>query len=375
MSFSDGVVELRKGEYDNAIRSFTAYLDTGDLTHRARAMYHLARAEYFKENYAAALEWLADLETEFPDMRGRQTAALRGDIAYALGNRIDAVLFWEDAFATAGPQEREVLTPRIESAIEGLDEQEVLELAYLVTLPQIYDMTVDRLPQAHGEEGQPFELPPRDPRGDKPGPVASVDRYEADKATYGAETLEVEAVEESAAGADEDVVMETAVVDAGAAERSAGLPQVACLLPLTGEDRSSGRRALDELRKSFATSAILLVVRDSGSDPAVAENVARQIAIEPRVIGMIGPLRADATTRTAPAVAGSGLPFLPLSAAQGTVSVEQQARDAANALLDAIALGATTRDDMRRALSGANPSDAATVSLDDAEAQNERMGL
>ncbi len=145
LSYAQAEQALDRGEYMEASQHLSAYLDSGRRTYRARALYQMARARYQMEDYQGAIKSLHDLDDEFPGFGSKQSTALRGDLAYALGNRTDAVLLWEEAYSKSTPAERTVLDPRIASAIRSLSTEEAEELARLVTVPEIYEMTIDRI--------------------------------------------------------------------------------------------------------------------------------------------------------------------------------------------------------------------------------------
>jgi len=372
LAYSVGEDQLRRGDTEEAIHSFEVYLESGQSTYRPRALYQLARARYLSESYPAALETLDQLEREYPDISAKQANALRGDIAYATGHRVDAVLSWEKAYAVGEAAEREALLPRLRAAVDGMTENEAIELANLATAPEIYDMAIDRLPSAalpgdRGERGQPVAAP-RDPMLDTA--VPSSDRATAaavaDEGVGPKDSLEAGATagSEPAAAAVAAVpatvgAAEPATVDGAAAPALAAQagnvatgPHVACLLPLTGADRAAGRLALDQLRRAFVSSSTHLVVRDSGSDADLAARLTGQLAADPTVLALIGPLSAAEVKRAAAVANATGLPILPLSNTAGIEDLPRQAQHAADTVLESIEVaGDDTRDRIRETLS------------------------
>jgi tetratricopeptide (TPR) repeat protein len=375
LEYSIGENQLRQGETEEAIRTFQAYLDSGRTTYRARALYQLARAQYLSERYPAALDSLAQLESEYPEMSTKQANALRGDIAYATGHRLDAVLLWEKAYIEGQAGEREALEPRIRAAVDGMTESEAIELANLVSAPVIYDMAIDRLPSAAlpGEPAARAEVAgATDERAaDAMAVEPNVGEIEPARRPPPAEeipALDTTQPQDKVAAVDGDTPAGAALPampgDSGAVVPSG--PQVACLLPLTGSNRAAGRVALDQLRRAFISSKTQLVVRDSGSDPDLAGRLTGQLAKDPTVLAMIGPLSAAEVTRATAVAKATGLPMLPLSDAAGLEDLPRQAQRAADSLLESIEVaGDTTRDRVRESLgeksAPAAPAGAATA--------------
>jgi hypothetical protein len=342
-AYSDGEEALARGDYESAATHFTAYLASGRMTYRARAFYQLARAQYNIEDYAGAEASLARLDKEFRSFGHKQVSALRGDLAYATGHRVDAILLWESAYDKSTADEREVLHPRIEEAIRFLDADEAKELAGMLTNPQIYELAIRRVESplalaaltdgsatpptgaAHADRATLSDGSPPGARSaddvDDPAPpmveaaapgLAGADALESDDAPP-------EPVEAGLGELGSDDAAPPAVIAALPAGAAAGAPggepgvyigpRVAALLPLTGSGRAEGGRALTALRRSI--DAATLLIRDTGSDPAIAVELVQQLAANRDVVALLGPMldaEIDAVRR-APA---AGLPLLPL---------------------------------------------------------------
>src|SRR5215831_8350214 len=152
MTPTQGIAEaedaLRRGEYATAVTGFSDYLATGEPTFRARAFFQLAQAQYGLENYEAALDTLADLEDQYPKEKWPQTAALRGDIYYALGKRTEAIRQWEIAWDRGSDSDRQFLRTRIEQAIDELTPAEASELAGELQNDDVRAMLGSRVPGA-----------------------------------------------------------------------------------------------------------------------------------------------------------------------------------------------------------------------------------
>lgn len=290
-TFARGERLIEQGEYPAAIEEYKAFLEKAqDPTFRARAFYQLARAYYQAEQYQATIDTLDSLETEYPNERWPQTAALRGDAQFKLGYRTEAFLAWEQAWARGNPADQGVLRERIEKAAPDLTPQDVLELNELVTLNEVREVIALHAPA----------LPP-------PPQVAVGEILPGEEGLIEGEELAGEA----SPGFLEEIK------EAPTADLEEPGFKVACLLPLTGPDTTYGARALSGLRLAFADSSVRLVVRDTGGDPEMASRILTDLAANPSVLAAIGPLRANEAEKTAPLADRLGIPLLLLSQREG----------------------------------------------------------
>jgi hypothetical protein len=340
LSYAKGEEALMHGELAEAERQFRAYLASDGTSYRARARYQLARAQYQMEDYAGAELSLDELDAEFPGFGRRQVAALRGDIAYALGQPVDAIVLWAAAYEESNAAEKESLRPRIAEAMQSLDPEQAKELAAAVTEPEIYEMAIDRLagpeievaagggavatsgPMAADDAGAGAPLPPDAPV-EQAGALGelTVDEQLAMDTPGEPAVVEVATVDTAM------VADESAAPAAVAGEEAAGEivepgfyigPRVAALLPLTGSGRDAGRGALVSLRNSI--DAATLVVRDTGSDPAIAAELVRQLAADRDVIAVLGPMLPPVIEAVRREARSLDLPILPLPM-QGSTAV------------------------------------------------------
>jgi ABC-type branched-subunit amino acid transport system substrate-binding protein len=103
-----------------------------------------------------------------------------------------------------------------------------------------------------------------------------------------------------------------------AGERLGGsLTRVACLVQLTGPDKSYGWRALNGLRLAFDDQPDALTVRDTGGDPQVAAQLVRRLASDPTIVAVVGPQRSAESEAVAPLAEQLGMPVLLLSQREG----------------------------------------------------------
>ncbi len=340
VSYAEGEDALAQGRYVEAARHFRSYLADERPTYRARAYYQLAQAQYHLEDYLGAQESLATLEQEFPGFGRKQTEALQGDLAYALGDPVDAILLWEAAYEKSTPTEREALQPRIAGAMQTLPLEDAKELAGMLTVPQLYEMAIDRVagPTAGrpalvavagstvaGATGPDHERVVSDvaPPPIMPAELSASERLAIEQSSPDEQGAVIVAatelhpvVDETAAEQSGEAIVVAALdpdsVEGGAASE-AGVhigPRVAALLPLTGAARDAGRAALISLRNSLDDAT--LMTRDTGSNPAIAVELLRQLAADPDVIAVLGPVHPpviDAVRREAKSL---NLPILPL---------------------------------------------------------------
>jgi ABC-type branched-subunit amino acid transport system substrate-binding protein len=319
LSYTEGEQALAKGEYSEAARQFRVYLADERPTYRARAFYQLARAQYHMEDYQGSRQTLSDLKREFPDFGRKQIHALQGDLDYAMGETTDAILEWESAYDQSTALEREALSPRIASAMNALSPGQAAELAPMLTVPQIYEMAIDRvagteastvaradlerepvvtdasvsldLPDDLSETEQSALAQPAAAEAASPAPASDA----AAEANAGAEPIAVAAVDEAAIATEPGFFVG---------------PKVAALLPLTGVARESGRATLTTLRNSFDEAT--LVTRDTGSDPKTATELLRRLAADRDVIAVLGPVHPPVIEAVRQQAAALDLPVLPL---------------------------------------------------------------
>ncbi len=324
---------LRRGEYQTAINGFSDYLASGQESFRARAFYELAQAQYGMEDYGAALSTINDLEAEYHGERWAQPEALRGDIMYSLGKKVDAIDAWQRAWENGTDSDRAFLRSRIEETGDQLTTGERDQLADTLTQPEV--RTILGL-GAPNELGAPsMAAPPVVTAAER---RAAEEESEADtEAGYAAVEAEPLPIEDRAAG-----------------DALAGGSRVACLLPLTGPDRESGQDALNGLRQAFAGDTSTLLVRDTGGDPDLAARLADALASDVTVLAIIGPVQDSTAAAVAPVSERLQMPTLMLTADPGLIGSyvvqagtaagsKGRAYDAGVLVRDAIANGAHSR--------------------------------
>ncbi len=332
---------LRRGDYQEAIVRFDAFLGrTDSITYRPRALYQLAWAHYELHQYRQTLDMLNQLTAEFPNEPGPQVAALRGNAEYALGNQTNGFLAWEQAWQRGSFSDQQALRPRMEQALDSMSEPELRQIAALTTDPEVSAMVQPYLDQpariaktAPIRKVKPAPPPEHEtlPSGElysSPAPVAAKDTQpkpgaEVEVAEEPVADLDVP-VTESGSGhpgspkgggeTEEDV---TIAVEDAPLPPTAQPPQitarVAALLPLTGSNRQAGWDALNALRLAFLDNPNSLIVRDTAGEAPLAKNLLAQLAADPSVVAVIGPLgatEADAIGKDADRLK---IPLVPLA--------------------------------------------------------------
>jgi ABC-type branched-subunit amino acid transport system substrate-binding protein len=293
---------LHRGEYATAVKGFSDYLATGETTFRARAFFELAQAQYGLENYQAALDTLADMKDQFPHERGPQVPALQGDIEYAMGKRSDAIRDWDMAWQKGEDSDRQFLRPRIEATIDEITPAEAAQLVPEVGTDDVRAMLAARAPSAVAAAEH-----------HKTDAAVRVGSAKSESAKKLAGTGESPAAEEAAAlGA---IPPQRLTIGAGDALDSGA--EVACLLPLSGADRTYGQRALSGLRLAFSGFPNMLVVRDTEGRPDLAAQLVTALASDPAVVALIGPLRSSDASVVAPLAERLQMPMLLLARDEG----------------------------------------------------------
>lgn len=332
---------LRRGEYATAANGFADYLATGQQTFRARAYYQLAQAQYGLESYDAALATLNDLEAEYAGERWAQPEALRGDILYAMGRRVDAIEAWQRAWEKGTDADRAFLRNRIEEAGGELSRPERDVLADSLVDPEV--RTILGLGPAN-ELGAPPPEPPR---------LTTAEERAAER----------ESAADTEAGYDALAAAPLPLGNRASGDALAAGARVAALLPLTGPDRAHGQEALTGLRQAFANDAGTLLVRDTGGDPDLAARLASALASDVSVLAIIGPPQGETARAVAPIAEQMQMPTVLLAqdaALTGAYVLETGASnpsgskglayDAGVLVRDAIASGARSRGALLDAL-------------------------
>jgi len=301
-SFQLAEKRLRIGEHERAAEGFSLFLaQTVDPTFRPRGYYGLAQAQFALGEHRQAIDTLDLMYAEFAGEVWYQASAVRGDAQYALGNRTEAFLAWEESWAYSTAPDRGLIERRMEAAVPELREEELIELSELVTITSIYAMIGEYVPPGVGAIASAQGMFP-----EQLGPPED----------------EMEIAEEAGAilGAEGEVVAglhRAELVPVPPVKPLTPDAKIACLLPLTGPDNTYGARVLSGLRLAFEDAPELLTVRDTGGDPEIAAALFQELVSSPSILGVIGPLRTNVAEAVAGKATEAELPMLSLAQGEG----------------------------------------------------------
>lgn len=338
---------FRYKQYATAIDAYRSYVNqTEPGAYTARALYKTALAQFRLGQYRATLATLNDLAERYPKGHWVQVEALRGDAERALGNTLIALQDWEKAWKLASDKDRQKLRKRIVAAAQDLSDVDLARARRLAT-DEGFAALLDRQITAR----QPPDLA-------EPVPNADDELETADRDAGTAPAVIEEPLEPVAnaqprsvtvprnAPAPAPAVAQPLVPPADsawsvpppAAPPAAAVPppepapppngplekkvargavQIGCLLPLSGPGRDLGERAMRGIRLVFGTDSKGLVVADTQSDPAVAVRQFDQLAHDPRVVAVIGPLGSEEAKAVARRAEELQVPVLLLSQRDG----------------------------------------------------------
>jgi branched-chain amino acid transport system substrate-binding protein len=92
---------------------------------------------------------------------------------------------------------------------------------------------------------------------------------------------------------------------------------VACLLPLSGEYANPGRHVKQGMELAARGTPLELIFRDTPNDLATAAQMMRDLAADPRVLAILGPLRSSAVQGAAQVAQEAKVPLIALSQKEG----------------------------------------------------------
>ncbi|MFI5396117.1 MAG: ABC transporter substrate-binding protein [Candidatus Binatia bacterium] len=303
-------------EYENAVAAYRTYLDQADQDlYTARTFYKSALAQYRLGHYQDVLTTLDELSRRYPKDHWVQVEALRGDAERATGHPTAALQAWDAAWNISSDTERPELRRRILSTARPLSDAEIARARQVVSsndVAKLLDGLIalratheinEPIPNQSGEEGTVAE---------EPSWAAAPAEVSAPEAGTRAAARTVTKENEQAPA--EIGNGEAALVEAPQEESVQGAAKVGCLLPLSGPSGQLGQRSLRALRLAFgADSDRLLIVKDTGGNPVTAANMLEELARDPNVLVVIGPLENDVAQEVALRAEQAHLPLLLLS--------------------------------------------------------------
>lgn len=277
LPFKQAEDAFRLGHYDRAVHGYRIFLDSGEAAELIpRAYFRLAKSEYRLARYDQCIAAIDELQSRYPDTEWRQVYELRGDAEWARGNEVSAVHFWELAIEDAEPARQALLRRRINDAIEQMEADSLARVRTVLQDPQL---------QARAEAAGA--------RGPQPKKVRRI----PSAGSAGA----VPAAEGTQAG---DLVADA---------------RIGVLLPLSGRFASFGERSLKGIRLAFGGDDEKLLVRDTGGEVHLARAALDEMAADPRVVAVLGPLRSKVAESMAPRAEREKLPMLVLAQRRETV--------------------------------------------------------
>ena len=362
----------RYRDYESAIQHYRAHTDLiAKDEYTARALYKTALSQFHLGRYREAIQSLDDLRKRYPDGRWVQVEALRGDTERALGHSESAVEAWDRGWEVGSDGDRSKLRVRIATVARSMSNSELAEAHEAAKNDDVKQILHDQiLKRAKPELNEPmpeFEggpeseeaatpLPKSPPKTEKqavamattaatpiPTPEAEEETEQPAKVTKQAKAKaskqskameETKPAEEEPAPSAEPPAAAWAVPGAPVApapvaaapaseekgESSAVSPttmtkhgKVAVLLPISGLEASTGERALDAVRLLFDSKQ--LVVRDTNDTPASAVREFNELARDPDVLAVIGPIDDETSGAVAPKAFAKHLPLITLSSA------------------------------------------------------------
>lgn len=375
-------VSVRRGDeafhykqYQAAIDAYRGVIDQPEQSpYTARVMYKTALAQYRLEHYRQTLATLDELAERYPKGHWVQVEALRGDAERSLGNTMVALQDWEKAWKLANDKDRQKLRKRVVAAAQDLSDVELARARRLAT-DEGYAALLDRQIAARQppELGEPIpnssddsaletaDADVRRPSGVieepvEPAPAVASKNALASRRGPNAPPADDEPLPPpggaawtppspaplppAAAPVEQPSAPTAKAVTAPIEKKVArGAGQIGCLLPLSGSSRALGERAMRGVRLVFGADSKRLVVADTQGDAAVAARQFEQLAHDPNILAVIGPVRAEEAEAVASRAEELHVPALLLSPRAGlngrfAVQVGVTRAEQVNGLLD-----------------------------------------
>ncbi len=268
LAFRQAEDSFKLGHYDRAVHGYRIFIDSNQVAELVpRAYFKLARAEFRLGHYDRCIAALDELERRYPDDEWRQVWELRGNAENARGNPVSAIHYWERAMELSDRPKRALLRRQISDMVQKMDAETVARARTVVTR----DETRALIDAASGG-----------------GPPTAATRAIA-------------------------VVAPTPGVAAVPGQTPLGSAKVGVLLPLTGKYEAYGSRSLAGIKLAMADSGIELVVRDTGGEAHLARAAIDELAAQPEILAVIGPLRSKEAQGVSPRAERVGLPLFSLA--------------------------------------------------------------
>jgi tetratricopeptide (TPR) repeat protein len=330
-----GETYLRRGQLTQAIEAYNVFITdpgTNPDLYLPRAYYMLAFAYYRDGKLEDSLATLDALERRFPENDSVQVWTLRGDVSRALGNRIQAVQEYDEAWRYAGQLDRVRLETRIARTLKDMSVEELSQTEQLVSDPVVHDLAAKQLIASGGSliaAGDQAAIADEDAAlAAMPGAGQPIMRGdERRKALEEERQKRARVVDNETAALDQPRGGTLAVPPAPSAEPLAvevapPVPaiqgKVVCLAPLTGPESANGQSVCNSVTSAFGEASERVVTQDAG-ETSNAARAAWMTAIEdPSVVGAIVWLPRDAAAVVVPMAETAGMPTILLSGSPGS---------------------------------------------------------
>ena len=277
LPFRQAEDNFRLGNYDKAVRGYQVFLDSSSSDEYEelvpRAYYRMALSEYRRGRYTECLAVLDRMEHRLPDSRYAQVLALRGDAELARGNPISALHWWEEGWQIAQGDEKRDARQHITTALDRMDPSALPRARSVLTTEEMRSLVDMRLKTP----GMPLTKEP-------PSETVTSPSHESNE--------------------------ETVPLDEGGSHPQA---RIGVLLPLSGQFATYGQRSLNGIKLALGEQASGLVVRDTKGDPTAGRAALDELAGDPTIGAVIGPLRSKVAEAVAPRAEHAGIPLVVLS--------------------------------------------------------------
>jgi len=332
-----GETYLRRGQLDQAVQAYQVFITdpgpTPDL-YLPRAYYMLAFAYCRQGRFEDASRTLDEMEKRYPEIDSVQVWTLRGDISKELGNKVEALQEWDEAWRFANQLDRVRLETRISSTLNQMDVEELSRAEQVVSDPVVHALVAKRLTDSGGSliaaEDQAAAADSEAalaaaPTGDD-AILRSHERREAHEAALEQRQARHRAAVEggSTAPAPLEVPPPAAAAEQAAAaepvmaEPPPGPGKVVCLAPLSGPEGTTGARVCNSVTSAWGEASERVVTQDAGETSNAARAAWMTAIDDPSVVAAVTWLPRDSTQAIAPMAETAGLPTILLAPAGGT---------------------------------------------------------
>ena len=283
LPFRQAEDNFRLGNYDKAVRSYQTFLDSEASDEYPelipRAYYRMATAEYRRGRYNECLAALDRMERRLPNKQWPQVDELRGDAELARGNPISALHWWEEGWKIAEGEDKREAHQHIADALDRMDQSTLTQARGVMTTKEMRALVDEHLTSPGSPAPRTSAAPAKAPEPAAPAPSPAA--------------------------------------PSPLGEDTGPPPRVGVLLPLSGPFATYGQRSLNGIKLAFGAQADGLVVRDDQGEPQVGRSALDELAADPTIGVVLGPLRSKVAETVAPRAEHAGLPLVVLAQQEG----------------------------------------------------------